>query len=196
MATTRKKTDDVLASARKDLQAQLAIVRDEMSRLAAEEHALTQALSSLDGDGASPTTSPAAGASGRAPSGKTPARSSARARATGKGTSRRRRRRGASKSTADRVSELQGLLADGPKSRNDLAAALKVSPARVQQLLAELGSSVSSQRDPEQPRGKLWALTGGGNGASAPKPTGRRSGGTAKRKSTRKPAARRKRAAK
>ena len=192
MAATRTKTDDVLASARKDLQAQLAVVRDEMSRLTAEEYALTQALASLDGDGASPTTAPAANASGRATSGK----GTARARATGKGTNRRRRRRGASKSTADRVSELQGLLSAGPKSRNDLAAALKVSPARVQQLLAELGSAVSSQPDPEQRRGKLWTLTGGGNGPSAAKPTGRRSNGRPKATSTRKPAARRKQQAK
>ena len=93
MATTRKNTDDVLASARKELQAQLAVVRDEMSRLAAEEHALTQALSSLDGDGTSPTTAAAAGASGRAANGKRPVR----ARASGKGKNRRGRRRGASK---------------------------------------------------------------------------------------------------
>ena len=173
MAPTRKKTDDVLASARKDLQAQLAVVRDEMTRLAAEERALTQALSTLDGDGASPPTASAPRASGRASSGKTRARSSARAHASGKGTTtRRRRRRGVSKSTADRVSELQGLLSSGPKTRNDLAAALKVSPARVQQLFAELGSSVSSQPDPAQPRGKLWALTRGGDGASAAKRTG------------------------
>ena len=193
MAATRKKTDDVLASARKELQAQLAVVRGEMSRLAAEEHALTQALSSLDGDGApTATTAPAATAVGPSPSAK---RSTRRSSGRKAGTSRRRRA-GATKSTADRVNELQGLLSDGPKSRNDLAAALKVSPARVQQLLAELGSSVSSHPNPETRHGKLWTLTGRGNGASAAKPTGRRSGGGTKGKSTRKPAARRKQAAK
>ena len=191
MATTRKKTDDVLASARKDLQAQLAVVRDEMSRLAAEEHALTHALSSLKGDGASAPTTPSAAKRSSRASGQ---RRSSTAKA---GTNRGRRRRGASKSTADRVNELQGLLADGPKSRNDLAAALNVSPARVQQLLAELGGSVSSQRDPEQRQGKLWTLTGGGNGASAAEPVrSSRSSGRAKGTSTRKRAARRKQASK
>ena len=63
------------------------------------------------------------------------------------------------------------MLANGPKSRNDLAAALTVSPARVQQLLAELGSSVSSQPDPGQRQGKLWTLKGAGDGASPAKPT-------------------------
>ena len=194
MAATRKKTDDVLASARRDLQAQLAVVRGEMSRLAAEEHALTQALSSLDGDGSpSSPTAPPANVRGRTRSAKSSARRSSTSRAD---TSRARPRRAASRSTADRVNELQGLLADGPKSRNDLAAALKVSPARVQQLLAELGSSVSSQPNPEQRQGKLWTLTGGGNGASASKPTRRPSSGRAKGTSTRKPAGRRKQAAK
>ena len=156
MADTRKKTNDVLASARSDLQAQLAVVRGEMSRLAAEEHALTHALSNLDGDGTSPsTTATTAGTRGRSRT----AKGSTRRKSTRK-AARGRRRSGASKSTADRVSELQGLLGDGPKSRNDLAAALKVSPARVQQLLADLGSLVSSQPDPKQRRGKLWVLAG------------------------------------
>ena len=193
VAVTRRKTDDVLATARKELQIQLAVVRDEIGRLAAEEHALTQALPSLEGDSASPQASAAAtkvaGSSGTAK------RSASRGRPRKRSTTRRRPR-GASKSTADRISELQWLLAGGPKSRNDLAAALKVSPARVQQLLAELGSAVSSQPDPEKRRGKLWTLTGGGNGPSAAKPTGRRSSGRTKRTSTRKPAARRKQPAK
>ena len=192
MAATRRKTDDVLATARKDLQIQLALVREEIERLAAEERALTQALSSLDGDSASsqagaPATKVAGSSSTK--------RSASTGRARKRSTSRRRRR-GASKSTAERISELQRLLADGPKSRNDLAAALKVSPARVQQLLAELGSSVSSHQDPEQRQGKLWKLTGRGNGASAAKPAGRRSNEKAKRTSARKPSARRKPAAK
>lgn len=192
MAATRRKTDDVLASARKDLQAQLALIREETGRLGAEERALTEALSSLDGDSASSqTTAPATKAAGGSATAK---RSASTSPARKRGTSRRSR--GASKPTADRVNELQGLLADGPRSRNDLAAALNVSPARVQQLLAELGSSVSSQPDPEQPRGKLWTLTGGGNGASAAKPTGRRSSGKAKGTSTRRPAARGKQPAK
>jgi len=190
--TTRKKTEDVLAAARKDLQAQLALVHDEMSRLAAEEQALTQALSTLDTNGASSSTrAPAAKPSGESRT----ARTSTRRSSARKAGATRRRRRGASKSTADRVNELRGLLADGPKSRNDLAAALKVSPARVQQLLAELGSSVSSRRDPDQRQGKLWALTDG-NRASAATPTRRRSGGRAQDASTRKPAAGRKEAAK
>ena len=132
----------------------------EMSGLAAEEHALTQALASLDGDGASSPPASASNAADRPRAGNSRTRRPTRSA----GTSRRRRRRGASKSTADRMNELRELLADGPKSRNELAAALKVSPARVQQLLAELGSSVSSQPGPEQRRGKLWTLTAG-NGA-------------------------------
>jgi hypothetical protein len=182
---TRKKTDDVLASARKDLQAQLAVVRGELSRLAAEENALAQALSSLDGDGALASTAPTAAGSDGAPKTK----SSPRRNSAGKARTSRRRRRAASKSTADRVDELRGLLADGPKSRSDLAAALKVSPARVQQLLAELGGSVSSQPSPEPRQGKLWTLTNPGNGSSAAKPIEKRSSGRAKARSTRKSAA-------
>ena len=191
MASSGSKTDEVLASARSELQAQLGVVREELARLAAEERTLTQALSSLDGDSSSSASNASASprpSRSRASKG----RSSTRKATSG----RRRRRRGASKSTADRVEELRGLLADGPRSRGDLAAALKVSPARVQQLLAELGSSVSSQQDPNQRRGKLWRLTGGGNGASSERSTGARSGGGAESPPTRKPAARRKQAAK
>ena len=194
MATAGRKTDEVLASARRDLRAQLAVVRDEISRLAGEELALTQALSSLGRNSASSSTTAAAVAvSGRTGSAKSPA---TRSTARKPGVSRGPRRRGVSKPTANRVKELEGLLADGPKSRNDLAAALEVSPARVQQLLAELGSAVSSQPDPDQRQGKLWALTGAGNCARPPKPTAKRSSGRAQGASRRKPAARRKQAAK
>lgn len=188
MATTRKKTDEVLASARQDLQAQLALVREEMGRLAAEERTLTQALSSLDGDSAaSSSRASASRAGGEARTAKTSARGSSTRKA---GTGRRRRPRSAIKSTADRVKELQGLLADGPKSKNDLAVALKVSPPRVQQLLAELGRSVSSQPDPEQRRGKLWSIKGSGNGATAAAKRGstRATGASARKPSTPKPA--------
>lgn len=65
------------------------------------------------------------------------------------------------------MNELRGLLGEGPRSRNDLAAALNVSPARVQQLLAEFGSAVSSQPDPGQRRGKLWSLKGSANAEGA-----------------------------
>lgn len=192
MAATRRKTDEVLAAARKELQAQLAVVREEMSRLSTEEHALTRALSSLDGDSASSSsTPPASKAGGRTPAAKNSGRRTSTRKA---GTSGRGRPRSASRSTADRVKELQGLLSDGPKSRNDLAAALKVSPARVQQLLAELGSSVSSQPDPEQRQGKLWSLKRSSNSASAAKPS-TKSSRRAKVASARTPTARRKTAA-
>ncbi len=152
MAAAVSKTNEVLASARKELQAQLAVVREDLSRLTAEERALTQALTSLDGDSGSAQTGASTSNRGeRSPAGRT--RSSRRKTASG-----RTRRRGQSKSTAERVEELRGLLAQGPHSRADLAAALRVSPARVQQLLGELGSSVSSQPDPNQRRGKLWVL--------------------------------------
>ena len=195
MTVTAKKTGEVLAAARKDLQAQLVVVREEMSRLAAEELALTHAVSSLDGG--NPATSADGTVSKRAV-GSRRTKSQGPKRSTPKATtSGRRRRRGTSKSTAERVSELQGLLAEGPKSKAAIAAALKVSPARVQQLLAELGGSVSSQRDPGQRQGKLWTLkAGSGNGASAAKPTARRSTRGAKGVLTRKPSARRKPAAK
>lgn len=183
MATTRSKTDEVLAAARKDLEAQLAVVREQIARLAAEELALTHALSSLDG--ANPATSSAGTTRNRGTQARTEKRQGGRASAR-KASSRRGRRPGrASKPTADRLNELRGLLADGPKSRTELAAALKVSPARVQQLLAELGESVSSLPDPNQRRGKLWSLEGDGSGgdaaakrstrgAAAPKPSDRR----------------------
>ena len=64
---------------------------------------------------------------------------------------------------------MRALLADGPKSRGELAEALDVSPPRVQQLLAELGGAVSSRADPEQGRSRLWSLKGSANGASAAK---------------------------
>ena len=155
MAVTPKKTDEVLASARKDLKAQLALVRQEASRLAAEEGALTAALATLGGDSAPASAAPAAK---RAAKSSTPKRSGRRAR---------RRSTGGAKSTADRVKELEGVLADGPKSRNELAAALTVSPARVQQLLAALGKSVTSEPAPGPRQGKLWSLKGRANGASA-----------------------------
>jgi plasmid maintenance system antidote protein VapI len=183
MATTPK-TDEVLASARKDLQAQLDVVRGEISRLAAEDHALTVALSSLDGNGASARARVrGSGESEAVPAAKASTRPSARGR---KATTRRGRRRATGKSTADRIEELRGLLADGPKSRSELAGALGVSPARVQQLLAALGSAVSSRPHPEQRQGKLWALAGQGNGASAAKPAKKPSSGKRKRTSSRK----------
>ncbi len=172
MATAGRKTDEVLASARRELQAQLSVVRDEQARLAAEERVLTQALSSLNGDSSSSATD-----------GSTPARSGAAKTKSSarKATPGRRRQRGSSKSTADRVEELRGLLADGPRSRSDLAAELRVSPARVQQLLAELGSAVSSQPDPQRGRVKLWSLKDGGNGASAAETGSKRTAGRTKR---------------
>lgn len=187
MAVTSKKTDEVLASARRELQAQLGVVREELARLANEERTLTRALSSINGGASSSATD------GTASSRPADARASKSRRSARKTTSGRRKR-GGTKSTADRVEELRGLLADGPRSRGDLAAALKVSPARVQQLLAQLGSAVSSQPDPNNGQVKLWTLAGGGNGASA-EATRTGSRGRAKG-SPRKPAARRKQATK
>ena len=175
MTTAAKKTDQVLASARKDVEAQLNVVRSQIERLEGSERKLTQALSSLDAGSSAAKNN---GGGGSSPS------ASARpaTRSTRKASSRRRSRPGAGKSTADRVQELRALLAEGAKSRNDLAAALKVSPARVQQLLAELGGSVSSQPDPSNARARLWSLKGSANGASASKPAasggGYQKGGT------------------
>jgi len=186
MAVSHKRTDEVLAAARKDLKDQLEIVREEMARLGGEERALTEALSSLNGASARSAATAPAGRSGDASTAGDGSSRKSSARKTGAG--RRRGPRAASKSTADRVKELQGVLANGPKSRNDLAAALKVSPARVQQLLAELGSSVSSQPDPGQRQGKLWTLKGAGNGASPAKPTAKPTTANAKTPAARKPA--------
>ena len=167
MTVTPRRTDEVLAVARRELEAQLAVVREEIARLAAEERALTHAVSSLDG-GNPATSSDDGESSKRAVRSRSAKRQGRKGSATRKASSSRRSRtRSASKSTAQRVDELRGLLADGPKSRTDLAAALNVSPARVQQLLAELGSAVSSQPDRGRRRGKLWSLKGRGNGASA-----------------------------
>ena len=47
MAEIVRRTDEVLAAARSELQAQLALVREELSWLASEELALMEALSSL-----------------------------------------------------------------------------------------------------------------------------------------------------
>jgi hypothetical protein len=166
-----RKIDDVLASARKDIRGHLRGVRGEIARLGGEERALTRALASLKGDSARASASrPADASTARA----TAKRSTRRTAGSKAGAGRRRRSRGASKSTAERVEELRALLAGGPKSRSDLAAALKVSPARVQQLLAELGSTVSSQPDPAQRRGKLWSLAGNGNRADATKTAAKR----------------------
>ena len=192
MASTHTKTDEVLAAARKDLEAQLALVREQIERLTAEELALTHAISSLDGGDPATSSAGATSKSAAAPARKGQGtKGSAR-----KGSSRQRRRRGASKSTADRVDELRELLAEGPKSRADLAAALNVSSARIQQLLAELGGSVSSPPDPKQRRGKLWSLKGAGNGAGATKPASKGGSQSAKADSRRKPSARQTKAAK
>lgn len=75
-----------------------------------------------------------------------------------------------SMSTADRVTEPEELLPAGPKSRSDLPATLKASPARVQQLLAQLGNAVSAQQDPELRRGKPGPSRASADGASAHKP--------------------------
>ena len=152
MATAGRKTDEVLAAARRDVQEQLDVVRDELTRLAAEEAALTQALASLDGDGITAASVSQTKSRSRPPK--------------SRGSTRRptARRRAASKSTAERVDQLRGLLADGPKSRAQLAAALDVSPARVQQLLSALGGAVSSRPDPSQGRSRLWSLKGSANG--------------------------------
>lgn len=177
MASTAAQTDEVLATARKELQAQLELVRAELTRLTADERALTTALESLDGAG-----SPAAGDGGnrRRRSRSGPATRTRKA-STRKASSARRTRRAPSKSTAERVEELRGQLADGPKSRSDLSAALNVSPARVQQLLAELGSSVTSKPVGDGARGgKVWSLASGSNGTGAAKATRRRNGARAK----------------
>ena len=50
MAEIVRRTDEVLAAARSELQAQLALVREELSWLASEELALMEALSSLNGE--------------------------------------------------------------------------------------------------------------------------------------------------
>jgi len=191
MAATHRKTDEVLAAARTELEAQLALVREQIARLNAEELALTHAISSLDGG--SPARSSAGATSKRAV--RSPTAKRQRSKGTRRASSTRRRRSQASKSTTERVDELRGLLSDGPKSRSDLAAALKVSPARVQQLLGELGSSVSSQRDPSQRRGKLWSLKGGGNGEGAAKAAAKRGAESAKADSPPKPSGRPKKAA-
>jgi hypothetical protein len=170
VSSTRQKIDQVLASARKDLEVQLGVVRADMARLIAEEQELIAALGNLARDGKAPEPGRAAG--------KPRSRSSSKAagrKATARNGSRPRRRRGASKPTAERVEQLRTVLAEGPASRSDLAASLKVSPARVQQLLEELGSSVSSRPNPGDRRGKLWGIKGARNGASAPKRPSRRS---------------------
>ena len=159
---TTTTTDEVLSSARQDLQGQLSVVRDELVRLAAEERTLRQALSALEGTAAVATN-------GGATESKPRASANRRKRSTRKPTSRGGKRRSTNKSTADRVQQLRALLGDGPKSRNDLAMELKVSPARVQQLLTELGSAVSSQPDPSNGRARLWSLKGSANGATASK---------------------------
>ena len=158
MAVSRTNTNEVLAAARAELQAQLGVVREDLTRLTAEERDLTQALSGLGSAGSASKSRAASQKTTTASTGRRSARGSSR---------RRRRKRGSSKSTAERLQELQGLLAGGPRSRNDLAAALEVSPPRVQQLLAELGSAVSSEPDPKRGQVKLWSLTGRANGGSA-----------------------------
>lgn len=142
-SASQRKIDQVLAGARKELESELAVVRAEMARLGSEERELTAALANLSSDAS------ASAGRGQAQAAKRSRRSRNGRRGGG--------RRGAMKPTAERVEELRALLAAGSKSRNELAAALKVSPARVQQLLGELGGSVSSQPDG---RGKLWSLTG------------------------------------
>jgi hypothetical protein len=168
-------------------------VRDEIARLAVEEQALAHAVASLDGGNPATSSDSSTGESAR----RSRAVKSRRAKgSTRKASSgRRRAARGTSRSTGERVDQLRGLLADGPQSRSALAAALEVSPARVQQLLGELGSSVSSQPDPDQRRGKLWSLKDAVSGAGASKPAAKRGSQAAKSGASRKAAAGRSRAA-
>ncbi len=169
MATQDRSTGEVLAPPKRTCRRSWALSVRELARLGSEERTLAQAIASLNGGGpCSSAASPGKrGARSRAGRSQGERRTVPKASATSRSSSRRRRPRTALRSTADRVSELQGLLAEGPKSKVAIAAALKLSPARVQQLLAELGSSVSSQPDPGQGRAKLWSLKGSANGASA-----------------------------
>jgi len=182
-SATRRKIDHVLAAARKELESQLGVVRAEIARLAAEEQELTMALANLKNEGSSSAATD--GGSRRQRSSSRKAQATKRTARSGNGR-RARGRRTATKSTAERVEQLRTLLADGPKSRNELAVALEVSPARVQQLLGELGSSVTSQPDGDK-RAKLWSIKGASNdgNASRPKRGGRqpKDGATGKRRS-------------
>ena len=162
MFDTPTSTDQVLAAARKGLKDQLEVIHSQIARLEAEERAVTDALLTLERGGAS-----TAAVNGKRHSSSRGAATRSTSTSTRKPSSRGRPRGTIGKSTAERLAELSELLTDGPKSRKDLAAALRVSPARVQQLLNELGRSVSSQPDPNQRRAKLWSLSGAENGASA-----------------------------
>jgi hypothetical protein len=51
VAGSRKKTGDVLAAIRRDLKAQLKLVRGQLADLGRDERALTKALASLRGEG-------------------------------------------------------------------------------------------------------------------------------------------------
>jgi len=185
-SATHRRINEVLASAREELKAQLGVVRAEIALLAAEEQELTAALASLKADG--PSSSATRGTGKR--QSRSPASKAKAAKTTVRDAdAKRSRKRGTSKSTAERTQELRVLLAEGPKSRSDLAAALKVSPARVQQLLASLGASVRSRPAPDK-RSKLWSIQGASNGASGPNPQQRGGRRQAGRSSAAKPRAR------
>ena len=177
-STTRRKIDQILADARKDLEAQLELVRVEKTRLAAEEQELTAAIAGLETNGGG--SPPVARRRQRAA-----ATRSTKAGTRSSGGAKGRRKRTANKPTAQRLDELRALLTEGPKSRGDIATALKLSPARVQQLLGELGTAVTSQ-PANDGRAKLWSIKGARNGASAARSRPARGRARAKGSSVRK----------
>lgn len=158
---TQARIEEVLFAAREELEAQLDAVRGQLARLGAEERQLTQTLARLPGGGGSSSAraaTPSERGRARAP------KPAAARRAPRKAGAKRGR---VAKPTVERVAELRAVLAAGPKSQRELAAALELSVVRVHQLLGQLGDAVSSQPNPAKP-GKLWSIARPeGNGASA-----------------------------
>ena len=94
MASTHTNTNEVLAAARKDLEAQLAVVREQIARLTVEERALMPAMSALDGR--NPAISSAGTTTGRAATARTGGRRGLKSSARKASSTRPRRRRGPS----------------------------------------------------------------------------------------------------
>jgi hypothetical protein len=146
-----------LGPMRDQLQARIDVINAEIAALEAERAELEHVLGAMPQPAAAPER----------PSAARPRRRE-RAAASGDGRSRRRpspRRTGAAarrvtvgRPTAEQAERLAALLREGPKARDEIALALRLSRTRTGQLLDALGARVTSETDPDNPRRKRWRL--------------------------------------
>jgi CRP-like cAMP-binding protein len=137
-----------------ELEQQRAVIDEEISRL----QAMRQAAGAPSRTRARRTSARRASTTTR----RTRRASARAATATAATTTRRRRGGGRGQSTEERLKQFKELLASGPKTRQEIAQALGVSPPRVEQIgsvLVERGE-VRKERDPNSTRNRMiWTLS-------------------------------------